>query len=86
VVPHVPVCTYTHAREGGHVFAERVKKKTGAKWDRDQAGCASEALASFRTQQWLQSALSTAPPKINARVASLGRFLGLVKDDVDARV
>jgi uncharacterized protein YjbI with pentapeptide repeats len=43
VVPVVPVCTYAHAREGGHVFAERVKKKTGTKWDRDQLSDANAA-------------------------------------------
>lgn len=36
MVPVVPVCTYAHARGGWHVFAERVKKKTGTNWDRDQ--------------------------------------------------
>jgi hypothetical protein len=51
VVPVVPVCTYAHAREGRYAFAERVKKNTGTKWDRDQTGCASEALANFPTQQ-----------------------------------
>jgi hypothetical protein len=42
VVPHVPVCTYTCAR-GRYVFAERVEKKTGTKWDRDQLGRARVA-------------------------------------------
>jgi hypothetical protein len=38
VVPHVPVCTYAHVREGDMHLAERVKKKTGTNWDRDQPG------------------------------------------------
>ena len=38
MVPHVPVCMYAHAREGRYAFAERVEKKTGTNWDRDQAG------------------------------------------------
>jgi hypothetical protein len=38
VVPHVPVCTYAHVREGDMLLAERVKKKTGTKWDRDLPG------------------------------------------------
>ena len=40
MVPHVPVCMYAHVREGDMHLAERVKKKTGTKWDRDQLGCA----------------------------------------------
>jgi hypothetical protein len=48
VVLHVPVCTYAHAREGRYAFAERVKKKTGANWDRDQAGCANEAVGTLQ--------------------------------------
>ena len=36
MVPHVPVCMYAHVREGDMHIAERVKKKTGTKWDRDQ--------------------------------------------------
>ena len=43
MVPHVPVCMYAHAREGDMHIAERVKKKTGTKWDRDQLGCARVA-------------------------------------------
>ena len=42
MVPHVPVCTYTCAR-GRYAFAERVEKKTGTKWDRDQLGRATVA-------------------------------------------
>ena len=38
MVPHVPVCMYAHVREGDMHIAERVKKKTGTKWDRDQTG------------------------------------------------
>ena len=38
MVPHVPVCTYAHVREGDMHLAERVEKKTGTKWDRDQPG------------------------------------------------
>jgi len=45
MVPHVPVCMYAHVREGDMHIAERVKKKTGTKWDRDQAGCA-------KTKRW----------------------------------
>jgi hypothetical protein len=70
VVPHVPVCTYAHVREGNMQFAERVKKKTGTKWDRDQLGCAVRSLTREK----------------NAPAASSGRFLGLVKDNTDARV
>ena len=44
MVPQVPVCTYAHAREGEHVFAERVKKKTGTNWDRDQYAARPTAL------------------------------------------
>ena len=41
MVPHVPVCMYAHVREGDMHIAERVKKKTGTKWDRDQPGRAT---------------------------------------------
>ena len=41
MVPHVPVCMYAHAREGDMHLAERVKKKTRTKWDRDQLGFVS---------------------------------------------
>ena len=41
MVPHVPVCMYAHVREGDMHIAERVKKKTGTKWDRDQTGRAT---------------------------------------------
>jgi hypothetical protein len=40
---------YAHVREGNMHIAERVKKKTGTKWDRDQAGCAkNEAMGAFK--------------------------------------
>jgi hypothetical protein len=68
VVPHVPVCTYAHVREGDTHVAERVEKKTGSKWDRDQAGCVDEALA--RQGPWL---------KINAQAASSGRLANGLK-------
>jgi hypothetical protein len=47
VVPHVPVCTYAHVREGDMHLAERVKKNTGVNWDQDQAGCATESMVSL---------------------------------------
>jgi hypothetical protein len=43
VVPHVPVCMYAHVREGDMHIAERVRKKTGTKWDRDQTSCITVA-------------------------------------------
>jgi hypothetical protein len=71
VVPQVPVCTYTHAREGEHVFAERVKKKTGTKWDRDQS-CITPAgqrrAALFEGRDWGRSHAQNAPS------GSRGRF------------
>jgi hypothetical protein len=76
VVPHVPVCTYAHVREGDMHLAERVDKKTGTKWDRDQAGYATEAVASFRMQHRLRSA----PSKINA-LAAFRAFLGNPRKD-----
>ena len=76
MVPHVPVCMYAHVREGDMHIAERVKKKTGTKWDRDQLGCARVAEGQRRS----------CARKRNAPAASSGRFLGLVKDNVDARV
>ena len=39
---------YAHVREGNMHIAERVKKKTGTKWDRDQAGCANEAIGTLK--------------------------------------
>jgi hypothetical protein len=36
MVPQVPVCTYTHVRQGDTGIAECVSKKTGTNWDRDQ--------------------------------------------------
>ena len=38
MVPHVPECTHAHVREGDVHIAERVEKKTGTNWDRDQTG------------------------------------------------
>ena len=48
MVLHVPVCTYAHMREGDMHIAECVKKKTGTKWDRDQAGRPNEAVGSLQ--------------------------------------
>ena len=79
MVPHVPVCMYAHVREGDMCFAERVKKKTGTKWDRDQAGCARVAETCRRER-------ANFTRERNVSAASSGRFLGLVKDNVDARV
>ena len=83
MVPHVPVCMYAHVREGDMHIAERVKKKTGTKWDRDQLGCARVAETCRRERG---KRVTTSPAKRNASAASSGRFLGLVKDNVDARV
>jgi hypothetical protein len=80
VVPQVPVCTYAHVREGDMHIAERVKKKTGTKWDRDQAGCANEAVGSLQTQRRL-----LAPTKINASAAFSGRLSVILKRSVDVR-
>ena len=75
MVPHVPVCMYAHVREGDMHIAERVKKKAGTKWDRDQLGCARVAEGQRAEEN-----------EGNQQAASSGRFLGLVKDNVDARV
>ena len=78
VVPQVPVCTYARAREGGHVFAERVKKKTRTKWDRDQRGI---TLAGQR-----QTALFDGRRVLgrfhaqNAPMGSCGRFAPILKE------
>ena len=71
---------YAHVREGDMHIAERVKKKTGTKWDRDQFGCARVAEGQRAEDH------TTSPAKRNAPAAPSGRFLGLVKDNVDARV
>lgn len=49
-------------------IAERVKKKTGTKWDRDQSGFANEALARQASRA-----------KINAQAASSGRLVNALK-------
>ena len=49
MVPHVPVCMYAHVREGDMHLTERVKKKTGTKWDRDQTGRVTRAVRAEET-------------------------------------
>ena len=79
VVPHVPVCMYAHVREGDMHIAERVKKKTGTKWDRDQLGCARGGETSRRERGRRVCSRADSPAKKNASAAFSGRFLGLVK-------
>ena len=67
-------------------IAERVKKKTGTKWDRDQLGCARVAEGQRAEENEGITRVTTSPAKRNAPAAFSGRFLGLVKDNVDARV
>jgi hypothetical protein len=79
VVPHVPVCMYAHAREGDMHIAERVKKKTGTKWDRDQLGCARVAEGQRVEESEGNASRSCGvhnfTAKRNAPAASSGRFL-----------
>jgi hypothetical protein len=86
VVPHVPVCKYAHVREGDMHIADRVKKKTGTKWDRDQTGRATGGVRGEEKRRRAFAVAEGAPAKKNASAASYGRFLSLVKDNVDARV
>ena len=75
VVPHVPVCTYAHVREGDMHIAECVKKKTGTKWDRDQTGRVTRAV---RAEEKRERAART-PAKKNASAAFSGRFSPILK-------
>ena len=76
MVPHVPVCMYAHVREGDMHIAERVKKKTGTKWDRDQPG---RATGGVRAEENEGDAVSGAPAKKNASAAFSGRFSAILK-------
>jgi hypothetical protein len=70
VVPVVPVCTYAHVSEGRHVFAERVKKKTGTNWDRDQPGARrqdSAPGASVLHQSGCRASRNNAPAAFQSR-------------------
>jgi hypothetical protein len=80
MVPHVPVCMYAHMREGDMHIAERVKKRNGTKWDRDQASCANEAPSNTASAT---RPPPTAPTKINASAALSGRFSVILKRSVD---
>ena len=75
MVPHVPVCMYAHVREGDMHIAERVKKKTGTKWDRDQTGRATGGVRA-EEKRWERSG---APAKKNASAAFSGRFSAILK-------
>ena len=76
MVPHVPVCTYAHVREGNMQIAERVKKKTGTKWDRDQTGRATgrRTRRGKTTETHLQS--SAGSPAKKRTSGLLWPFLG----------
>ena len=67
---------------GRYAFAERVKKKTGTKWDRDQAGRPNEAVGSLQNDG---DRLHDAPPHStyeNKPISALLRpFLGNPKKD-----
>jgi hypothetical protein len=80
VVPHVPVCMYAHVREGSMHIAERVKKKTGTNWDRDQAGCANEAVGSLQIR--VRATRRTRSTHENKRISGfLWPFLGNSKKE-----
>ena len=75
MVPQTPVCTYAHVREDGHAFAERVKKRTGTNWDRDQLGGANSAGLKFVEG-------STKPPQEKRTVGLLLPFVPYLKQDL----
>jgi hypothetical protein len=79
VVPHVPVCMYAHVREGDMHIAERVKKKTGTKWDRDQTGRATGGVRGEEKRRRRICSRAGAPAKKNASAAFSGRFSAILK-------
>jgi hypothetical protein len=82
VVPLVLACTYARVREGRHVFAERVKKKSGTKWDRDQR-CITPA-GQCRAAENDADALRR-PQTQNAPAASCGRSWPILKQSFHVR-
>jgi hypothetical protein len=74
---------YAHAREGDMHIAERVKKKTGTKWDRDQLGCARVAEGQRAEENEGNASRSCDFTREKKRTGGLlWPFLGLVKDNV----
>ena len=82
MVPPVPVCMYAHVREGDMHIAERVKKKTGTKWDRDQLGCARVAGWGVSKEVPTAKPFSSIAHAKNQRISGLlWPFLGNPKKD-----
>jgi hypothetical protein len=77
---------YAHAREGEMHIAERVKKKTGTKWDRDQLGCARVAEGQRVEENEGNASRSCGVHNFTREKKRTGGllwpFLGLVKDNV----
>ena len=61
-------------------IAERVKKKTGTKWDRDQTG---RATGGERAEE--NEGERASPAKKNASAAFSGRFSAILKSDAHVR-
>ena len=84
MVRQAPVCTYAHVREGGHAFAERVKKKNGTKWDRDQRGAPSWVDSSRRGKS--TAARISMARRTRKKNASLRAFLLAVLSAILKRI